>query len=456
MKTQEETEYLSNIANKDLFPTTTTISKDGHLIIGGCNTLELVKKYGSPLYVIDEETVNYKATEYINALKESYENFLILYAAKAFACKAIFILMNKLGLGFDIVSGGELSLALKSNVNKLYLYFHGNNKEEKEIEMAIRNDVGRIVCDNFYELELLDKIAKKENKTINLLIRLTPGIECHTHEYIKTGHLDSKFGFDQEHIDEVLNFIKHKSKNLILKGFHSHIGSQIFEVKPFIDTIDILLDWFQHSKIKYDIELNELDIGGGLGVSYIKEDDPVSINYWAKEISKAINKKCKKLNLKLPKLICEPGRSIISTSGITLYKVGSTKQVPNGRKYVSVDGGMADNPRPITYQAKYTAVVANKMNYQNKSGFETVTIAGRYCETGDLIIKDIKLPKLKAEDIIAVLNTGAYNYSMSSNYNLVPRPSCILVKEGRAEIIIESENYNDLISKHKIPSWLLD
>ncbi len=437
---------LKNNKFQKLYPINLGVNEIGHLTISGFDTAELVKKYGTPLYVIDEATFGYNADEYLNSLKKYYSNFLVLYAAKAFACKKIFRLANEIGLGLDVVSGGELYTAIKSDFNLKNIYFHGNNKSQEEIQLAVKNNVGRIVCDNFYELELLQKIAKNENKVLEILIRLTPGIECHTHEYIKTGHLDSKFGFDLEYLDEVLNLITKDSKNLLLKGFHSHIGSQIFEIEPFSDSVEILLDQFQYVKEKYKIELAELNIGGGIGISYTKEDDPIPIDEWAKVTTNTIKQKCKKLDLNLPKLICEPGRSLIAPSGITIYKVGSIKQVPNGRKFVSVDGGMADNPRPITYQAKYTAVVANKMNSKE---LENVTIAGRYCETGDILIKDIELPKIIHGDLITVFGTGAYNYSMSSNYNLVSRPACILVNNGKSEIIIERETYDDLILKQK-------
>ena len=426
------------------FPITAD-SQNGCLIIGQCNTVELANKYGTPIYLIDKETFRSKCLEYINSLKKYYQNFEVLYAAKAFACKRIFKIANELNVGLDVVSGGELHTAIHSGFNVNKIYFHGNNKSPKEIELAVKHSINSIICDNFYELENLISLGKKLQKNINIMLRLTPGIECHTHEYIKTGHLDSKFGFDLVELDNVLSIIK-KEKNLTLKGYHAHIGSQIFEIAPFLDTVDILLEKFKHTKNKFDIELSELNIGGGIGISYTSKDDPVTIEDWAKAVSKRITEKCNELSLNLPKLICEPGRSLIANSGVTLYKVGAIKQVPEGRKYVSVDGGMADNPRPITYQAEYTAVIANKIS---EKPAEKVTIAGKYCESGDILIKDISLPKVDSGDIIAVLSTGAYNYSMSSNYNLSPRPACILVNEGHSEVIIESENYDDLIKKHK-------
>lgn len=443
---------INTTNNKQLFPISSMVNEVGHLVIGRCNTVELAKNFGTPLYIIDEETFKQNANSYINSFNKHYHNVLVLYAAKAFSCTAIFKLVTNLGLGLDVVSSGELYTALQANVNKEKIYFHGNNKTLEEINMAIDNSIGTIVCDNFHDLELIQKTASKKNKIVNILIRLTPGIECHTHEYIKTGHLDSKFGFDLEQYDDVLEFIKTKGSNLHINGIHAHIGSQIFELKSFTDTVDIVLNQFLYTKEKYNIKLTELNLGGGLGIQYVQEDDPPTIDELANVISETIKIKCKKLNLNPPKLICEPGRSLIGQSGITLYKAGSTKQVPQGRKFVSVDGGMADNPRPITYQAKYTAVVANKMN---EKATKLITIAGRYCETGDILIKDILLPKIEENDLIAVLSTGAYNYSMSSNYNMVPRPACILVSEGKAEIIIERETLEDLIAKHKVPNRLL-
>lgn len=436
---------IKDIKNHKLFPISAEINEDGRLEIGGVEAIKLVQDYGTPLYVIDKQTILSRANQYIDSLKKYYPNFLALYASKAFACKWIYKTLNEIGFGIDVVSGGEIYTALNVGFNKKNIYFHGNNKSEEELKLAIENQIGKIICDNFHELELVQKISQQLNKNQEVLIRLTPGIECHTHEYIRTGHLDSKFGFDLEYLDDVLKTIQ-KSKNITLKGMHAHIGSQIFELKPYADAADILLQQFSYANKKFGFKLDELNIGGGIGISYIKTDDPIEIEDWAKISSEAIKNKCKSLNLELPKLICEPGRSIAGPSGITLYKTGAIKQVPNGRKYVSVDGGMADNPRPITYQAKYEAVIVNKMLDKES---EVVTIAGKYCESGDILIKDILLPEIKAGDIIAILNTGAYNYSMSSNYNMMPRPACIVVDKGKSEIIIDRETYQDLISKQK-------
>lgn len=439
--------------NIQLFPISSKVSKEGHLHIGGCSVIELAKKYGTPLYILDKESIIQRAKLYINSFKKYYPNSLVLYAAKALATPALYKIYNKLGIGLDVVSGGELYIALKSGFKKENIYLHGNNKSKKELELAINNKIGRIVCDNIYELELLHKITSKHSTPVNISIRLNPGIECHTHEYIKTGHIDSKFGLDLEYLDDVLKIIKNKSKNLNLVGLHSHIGSQIFEINPYLDTVSILLEKIKYIKSNFNIDIKEVNIGGGIGISYTKSDDPFSIEEWIITLTKYIEEKSKELEINLPNLICEPGRSLISPCGVTIYTAGSTKQVPNGKKYISVDGGMADNPRPITYNAEYMAVVANKMNIKN---IEKVTISGRYCESGDILIKDILLPKIEPGDIIAILNTGAYNYSMSSNYNMVPRPAYVLVCDGTSDVIIERETYDDLIHKHRIPENILD
>lgn len=437
--------------NKEIVPLTAGINKEDHLVIGGCDVVELGKKYGTPLYIIDEDSFVSKCNEYKDSLAKYYDDFIVLYASKAFSCTSLYKIVNNLKLGTDVVSGGELFAALSAGMNKNNIYFHGNNKSYEELDYCIKESAGKIICDNFYELDLINKAATKENKNVDILLRLTPGIECHTHEYIKTGHLDSKFGFTLESFDDVLSKITKEYKNINLIGLHAHIGSQIFELKPFADTIDVLLKYFKIAKDKYNLDLKELNIGGGLGIYYTSKDDPFTVDSWAKTVTDAVKTKCKELDMKLPRLICEPGRSLIGPSGITIYEVGNVKEIPGIRKYVSVDGGMADNPRPITYQSEYVAVAASKMSSSNK---EKVTIAGRYCESGDIIIKDIELPTLETGDIIAVLATGAYTYSMSSNYNMVPRASCVLVKDGKADIIIKREEYSDLISKHIIPDRL--
>ena len=375
----------------------------------------------------------------------------MMYASKALMTKAIAKILDEEKFGFDVVSGGEFYTVLKAGVNPEKVLLNGSNKSIEELEMAVDNNIGRISVDNFLELALLDNILKSKNKTQDILLRITPGIECHTHEYIQTGHLDSKFGFDLTQIDEVIELIIEEYTSLNLKGLHAHIGSQIFETKVYYDEIQVMCEQFRRIKDKFDIELTEMNIGGGLGVTYTEEDTPPSTYEIANIIISSINDGIKKYNLPEPTIFIEPGRSIVATAGCTLYTVGSSKQVPNGKKYIAVDGGMADNPRPAMYQAIYRAVIANNAENEDK---ENVTIAGRFCESGDILIKHIELPKTNEGDILCVFNTGAYGYSMSSNYNRVLKPAMVLVNNGKSDIIIKRESYDDLIRHDLIPERL--
>ena len=321
-----------------------------------------------------------------------------------------------------------------------------------KLSMAIEYGIGRISVDNFFELALLDNLLKSKNKTQDILLRITPGIECHTHEYIQTGHLDSKFGFDITQLDEAIELINEEYTSLNLKGLHAHIGSQIFETQVYHDEVQVICEQFKHIKDKFGIELTEMNLGGGLGVTYTQDDTPPSTYEIAEIILNSLALGIEKYELNPPTIYIEPGRSIVATAGCTLYTIGSSKQVPNGKKYIAVDGGMADNPRPAMYQAIYKAVVANNVNSEEK---ETVTVAGRFCESGDILIKDVELPKTQEGDILCTFNTGAYGYSMSSNYNRVLKPAMILVNNKKSDIIIKRESYDDLISHDQIPNHLL-
>ncbi len=436
--------------NQNIMPVTAKINNNNHLEIGGCDTVELADKYGTPLYVMDEATLRGMAKQYKDAFS-SYKNINMLFASKALMTMAIAKILDEEGFGFDVVSGGEFYTVLKSGVNSKKILFNGSNKSIEELEMAVDNNIGRISVDNFLELALLDNILKTKNKTQDILLRITPGIECHTHEYIQTGHLDSKFGFDLTQLDEVFELLKEEYTSLNVKGLHAHIGSQIFETQVYYDEIQVICEQFRKIKDKYGIELTEMNIGGGLGVTYTEEDAPPSTYKIAEVIISSIKDGMKKYNLSEPTIFIEPGRSIVATAGCTLYTVGSSKQVPNGKKYIAVDGGMADNPRPAMYQAIYRAVIANNVENNDK---ENVTIAGRFCESGDILIKDIELPKTAEGDILCVFNTGAYGYSMSSNYNRVLKPSMVLVNNGKSDIIIKRESYDDLISHDIIPERL--
>ena len=434
--------------NQRMKPITTEIKEN--LTIGGCDTLELVKKYGSPLYVIDELTLRTICREYIDAFK-NYPNITVLYASKALATSAIFKIVTSEGLGLDVVSGGEIYTAYKAGIPMDKLMFNGNNKQEWELETAVDVGVGRFSVDNFNDINLLGKITESRNKMVEVLLRITPGIDCHTHEYIQTGHLDSKFGFDLTQIDEAVSLILSKYPKISIRGLHAHIGSQIFDSAGYVDEAKILVSELVRINKKYNLSMDELNLGGGLGVKYTENDTPPDVKDIAEIVINTLNQEFDKNKLKDIKLYIEPGRSIISTSGVTLYTVGAIKQVPKGTKYVSVDGGMADNPRPAMYQAEYVCDVANKMNFEDK---EIVTIAGRYCESGDILIKDILLPKLQAGDVICVYNTGAYNYSMASNYNRVQKIGMVLVNNSQSDIIVYRETLDDLISHDNIPDRL--
>ena len=441
---------MTSSTNQFIKPVTTKINSKGNLEIGGCDLVELASSYGTPLYVIDEETLRSICKDYKKAFA-NYPKTRMMYASKALCTSAVTRILDEEGFGFDTVSAGEIYTVYKSGVNMQHVLFNGSNKTFEELSMALSLDVGRISVDNFYELELLNGAAAAKDKIAHILLRITPGIECHTHEYIQTGHLDSKFGFDLTQIDAAVELIQTKYKNIQLHGLHAHIGSQIFETGIYPDEIDILAKEIKRLDEKFNLKLDEINIGGGLGVKYTEKDVPPSTYDIGELIINKLNEVIEKYQIDAPTVFLEPGRSIISTSGVTLYTVGSSKQVPFGTKYVALDGGMADNPRPSMYQAEYVADVANK---KEVTLTEKVTLAGRYCESGDILIKNIELPVLDSGDIICVYNTGAYNYSMASNYNRVQKPAMVLVNNGEAQIIVERENLDDLISHDVIPDRL--
>lgn len=436
-----------NSTNQSLKPITTKINKAGNLEIGGCDLVELAEKYGTPLYVIDEESIRAVCRDYKNAFK-AYDKVNMMFASKALCTMATSAVIASEGFGFDVVSAGEIYTVYKSGADMTKVLFNGNNKSYDELSLALKLGVGRISVDNFFELSLLNEIAKSYDKTADILLRITPGIECHTHEYIQTGHLDSKFGFDLTQIDEAVELILKDYTNLKLHGLHAHIGSQIFETSIYGDEIEILVKEIARIDKKFGLKLNEINAGGGLGVKYIDSDCPPSTCTIAEIIISRLNECVEKYNIEPPVLFIEPGRSIISTAGVTLYTLGSSKQVPKGKKYFAIDGGMADNPRPSMYQAEYYAEVVNKPNYELA---DTVTIAGRFCESGDILIKNIKLPQLEEGDILCVYNTGAYNYSMASNYNRVQKSAMVLVNNSQSDIIVKRETLDDLIAQDEIP-----
>jgi len=429
--------------NQSLKPITT--ERKGNICIGGCDLVELAKTYGTPLYVIDEASLRQICREYIDAFKEC-KNIKMMYASKALSNLAIAKIISQEGFGFDTVSAGEIYTVYKAGVDMSTVLFNGNNKTREEIELALDLKVGRFSVDNFYEAKLLDEIASQKGQEVSILLRVTPGIECHTHDYIQTGQIDSKFGFDLSQIDEIIMLIKNEYKNLNLQGIHAHIGSQIFELQSFTDEVKVLVDELRRINTVHSLSLSELNIGGGLGVKYTDKDTPPSVYELANAVKKSLNEYSENL-----KIYLEPGRSIISTAGVTLYSVGSSKKVPNGRKYVAVDGGMADNPRPSMYQAEYTAEVANDIEPRR---VEKVTIAGKFCESGDILIEEIELPELRAGDILCVYNTGAYNFSMESNYNRTKKLAMVLVNSAQSDMIVNRESLEDLIAREIIPDRL--
>jgi diaminopimelate decarboxylase len=427
--------------------------------------MTLVERLGSPLYILDEVTLRTACRQYRDGFARYYKgDSQVLYASKAWNCLAVCAIVASEGLGIDVVSGGELYTALQAGVKAEKLYLHGNNKSQAELELAISSGC-TIVVDNWLELRTLadwklptsdlsgasdEESTHPKSNPIRMMLRLTPGIECHTHEYIRTGHLDSKFGFDPNALDQLFAFVsQHPNLNCI--GLHAHIGSQIFERQPHQDLAGVLVD-FMSKASGYGLSIQELNVGGGLGIRYTESDDPPSIDGWVKGVSEAVMSACEQQQLPLPKLLSEPGRSLIGSACVTAYRVGSRKEIPEIRTYLAVDGGMSDNPRPITYQSLYRAVVANRMS---APATETVTLAGKHCESGDILIKEATLPKTEVGDILVVMGTGAYNYSMASNYNRLPRPAAVLVNQGEANLILKRETYQDIIRQDCLPERLM-
>ncbi|ANV86084.1 diaminopimelate decarboxylase [Picosynechococcus sp. PCC 11901] len=435
--------------NQALMPLTSTVNGQDHLVVGGCDVTELVKQYGSPLYILDEYTLRTTCRQYRDSFQKYYGGeSLVIYASKAWSCMAICAIVDSEGLGFDVVSGGELYTTLKAGVSPQKIYFHGNNKSREELNFALDQGV-TIIVDNFFELELLKALTGDRQTTAKIILRLTPGIECHTHEYIRTGHLDSKFGFDPNQIEAAFALVS-QAEFLNCIGLHAHIGSQIFEQQPHKDLGDVLAGWYKKAA-DYGLNPEILNLGGGLGIRYTESDDPPSIEAWSQNVAQSLEAACRSHGIALPKLIVEPGRSLVGSACITAYTVGSRKVVPEIRTYVSVDGGMSDNPRPITYQSLYRAVIANRLSAPCE---ETVTVAGKHCESGDVVIKDAQLPTPQPGDILVVLATGAYNYSMASNYNRIGRPAAVLVNEGEAQLIIRRETLEDLVRQDCLPERL--
>lgn len=422
---------------------TARVNNRGNLEIGGCDAVDLVNNFGTPLYVIDEKLVRDNCRLFKEHFIMDEIETEVVYASKAFLNLAMCKLIKEEEVSLDVVSGGELYTALKANFPASKIYMHGNNKTKDELVLAINSNIGRIIVDNTNELELIDNLCGELSKKVSVLLRVNPGIEAHTHEYIQTSKNDSKFGISiyNEDICEIINAFQ-TSKNVNLKGFHCHIGSQIFEENSFYSAISVMIGFLEKVRNQCNFVTEELNLGGGYGVYYSTGDKPVNLESCLQNMLIIIKDEVDKLNLRVPKIIIEPGRAIVANAGTTLYNIGGTKKTYGGKNFIFVDGGMSDNPRTALYDAKYEAVVANKMNSLKE---ENYTVAGKCCESGDVIIKNIDLPKVYTGDILAVLSTGAYNYSMASNYNRIPRPAVVFVNNGEAKLVVKRETYEDII-----------
>jgi len=431
---------------------TSRINERGHLEIGGVDTVELVKTFGTPLYVMDEALIRRRARAFVEAFRRTGLKFQVAYASKAFCTMAMCRLAEQEGLSLDVVSDGELHTALSAGFPAERIHFHGNNKTPFEIEMGLDAGIGCFVADNFTELGLLNEIAGAKGKTANVLLRVTPGVEAHTHEFISTGQTDSKFGFDigTGQAKRAAAMAK-EMPNLNLRGLHAHIGSQIFEVEGYRLTIERLAQFAAEVRRELGVVFSVLNVGGGFGIRYVEGDRPLAPETFVQAIADAVRNEFAKADYPLPEVWIEPGRSIVGDAGTTLYTVGSQKDIPGVRKYVAVDGGMSDNIRPALYDAKYEAILANRAN---EAPEEVVSIAGKACESGDMLIWDLPLPKVETGDILAVFCTGAYNYSMASNYNRIRRPAVVFVMDGRADLVVRRESHEDLTRNDVIPERL--
>lgn len=420
------------------------INEKGNLTIGGADTVELAKQYGTPLYVMDEQAVRKACQRFKNSIDKYYGgNGLACYASKAFSCLEMCRIVGSEGMGLDAVSIGELYTAVKAGFDVSKIGFHGNNKTNEELEYAVDVKVGHIIVDNISELLRLEEIAKTKNVRPDIMFRIKPGIDAHTHDFVKTGQIDSKFGFALE-TGEAFEAVKQaiSCENVNLMGLHCHIGSQIFDIDPFEEAAKVMLNFIAKIKNELGYEIKGLNLGGGFGIKYLNEHDPAPFETYMERTSEIVKNTCSGLGIALPYIFIEPGRSVAAPAGITLYTVGARKEIPNIRTYVSIDGGMADNPRYILYQSEYEAIVANKANEERT---EKVTIAGKCCESGDLIGENMPLQHAESGDIIAVCATGAYNYSMSSNYNRLQKPAVVFVNNGESRIAVKRETLDDII-----------
>ena len=424
-----------------LFPLTAEVNEWGHLIIGGCNTVDLAAEFGTPLYLFDEFSLRSKCAEFKSEFGQRYAGTVVIYACKAFINQALAIIIREEGLGLDVVTAGELGIAESVAFPPEKIYFHGNNKSDEEINLALEWGIGRIVVDNFQELKMLNEMAQERGSAAEILLRLSPGIDPHTHQYLTTGNIDSKFGFPLTSGEEALTAAM-SLPNLDLVGLHFHLGSLLFEFEPYQQAIEHILSFAAEMEQKHGFELRELGVGGGVAIQYTVDSPAPPVSSYAEAITSSLIEGCQKLGIPLPKLVIEPGRSIVGQAGVALYRVGVVKDIPGVRCYVSLDGGMADNIRPALYGTEQEAVAANKM-LEKELG--KVTLAGKFCESGDILIRDIDLPLISKGDIVAIPDCGAYCLPQASNYNASFKPAVVLIKEGTARLIRRRETLEDLL-----------
>lgn len=420
------------------------VNNAGHLEISGCDTLRLAEQYGTPLYVMSEDEIRETCRRYVASFERNYGGLgKPIYASKAFSCKEIYRIVLSEGLDVEVVSGGELYTALQAGVPGRQIHFQGNNKSIGELTMALENGVGDIVVDNLSELERLESLAAERGVTAPISFRIKPGIDAHTHEFIRTGQVDSKFGLDLAS-GEAMDALRRASEleHVVVKGLHCHIGSQILEKAPFVHAAEVMLQFFAQVREELGTTFEHLNLGGGFGIHYTERDDAIPYEEYMEDVSAMVHAKCRELGLDLPYIFIEPGRSIVGEAGITLYTVGNIKHIPGVRDYVAIDGGMFDNPRYALYQSSYTCILANKAG---EPADYTATIAGKCCESGDLIQEHTLIQKPEEGDILAVLSTGAYNYSMASNYNRNLKPAVVMVSRGKSRIVVKGETYEDLV-----------
>jgi diaminopimelate decarboxylase len=430
-----------------IYPVHATHNEAGHLAIDGCDVVDLVAEYGSPLLVYEEKTLRDQCRRFVSAFRARTDDFEVIYASKAFSALSICQLVEEEGLSIDVAGGGEYHTALAAGFPTERIFLHGNNKTPEELQYALDNGVGFVVVDSFSELDRLEAMVGERGGRQPVFLRITPGVEAHTHHYIQTGQLDSKFGFgltDGHALEAIRRTLA--APHLDLAGLHAHIGSQIFETEGFRKAINVLVDLIKEAHERYGFDCRALNIGGGLGVRYTGDDTPISIEEYVDGKLTGVQEEMARVDLPMPRVLVEPGRSVVAKAGVTAYRIGTIKEVPGIRTYVSVDGGMSDNMRPMLYDARYEALVANRATAPADT---VVTVAGKHCESGDILIQDALIARPQIGDVLVTPVTGAYCYAMASNYNGSVRPAVVMVRDGRARVIVERESYDDLVARQR-------